>query len=550
MPITPLPTPVPNRGMSEEDFANAGDNFLGALPTFATELNTLQTDVTNKQTTASTAATTATTQATNASASATSASASATTASNWAIKSGSAVSGSDWSAKEHAVGTSVTTGSAKDWATKTGGLVASTDYSAKYYAQSAQTAAAAAGAAAGLPSLTGNAGKVLAVNALATGVEWSSSAAPIGDVVITANSLSAPQWLPCDGSTYSVSSYPTLSGKLGWLMSKSGHSAVSSTVNPKSITFGNGLWVAATSDGIKTSTDGVSWTTRTTPPSGGLTGGNVRGVAFGNGVFVAVGDTAGGGAVTSCFTSTDGITWTARTIPSGAYNDVAYTSGGGFMAIGGNGSSPACAAGGGNDGVTWTAKTIPTGRWQKIAGCGGNFSAVSDTGQIAFAQQQNSFTTKSVSGFSPTIFYDIASSEDSFTLIAISNTKSFAISTDRGITWKTGEFPTTSPQATFQAIDYVSPAGGWLAASSGSQVFMYYSMDGINWSQTKSEVKYSFVEVDCIGNNGKEFVAGTSTSTVARKILPLGYTQEAGTFATPQIIPSLSGGVKAYIRAN
>ena len=48
--------------------------------------------------------------------------------------SGTAVSGSDYSAKEHAVGTTVSTGSAKQWATKDSTAVASSLFSAKEYA--------------------------------------------------------------------------------------------------------------------------------------------------------------------------------------------------------------------------------------------------------------------------------------------------------------------------------------------------------------------------------------------------------------------------------
>ena len=58
-------------------------------------------------------------------------------AQEWATKTGSAVSGTDFSAKEHAVGTTVTTGSAKDWATKLGTAVVGTDFSAKYNADAA-----------------------------------------------------------------------------------------------------------------------------------------------------------------------------------------------------------------------------------------------------------------------------------------------------------------------------------------------------------------------------------------------------------------------------
>ena len=57
----------------------------------------------------------------------------------WALGGGSfangtAVSGSEYSAKEHAIGTTVTTGSSKQWATKDTSAVASSLYSAKEYA--------------------------------------------------------------------------------------------------------------------------------------------------------------------------------------------------------------------------------------------------------------------------------------------------------------------------------------------------------------------------------------------------------------------------------
>ena len=57
----------------------------------------------------------------------------------WALGGGSfangtAVSGSDYSAKEHAIGTTVSTGSSKQWATKDTTAVASSLYSAKEYA--------------------------------------------------------------------------------------------------------------------------------------------------------------------------------------------------------------------------------------------------------------------------------------------------------------------------------------------------------------------------------------------------------------------------------
>lgn len=53
----------------------------------------------------------------------------------WATFLNTAVAGGEYSAKEHAIGTSVPAGSAKSWATKTGSAVAASEFSAKEYAQ-------------------------------------------------------------------------------------------------------------------------------------------------------------------------------------------------------------------------------------------------------------------------------------------------------------------------------------------------------------------------------------------------------------------------------
>jgi hypothetical protein len=67
------------------------------------------------------------------------------------------------------------------------------------------------------------------------------------------------------------------------------------------VAYGNGLFVAVGDDGtILTSPDGVSWTQRT---SG--TGNLLEGVTYGNGLFVAVGKDG------TILTSPDGVSWTA-----------------------------------------------------------------------------------------------------------------------------------------------------------------------------------------------------------------------------------------------
>ena len=68
------------------------------------------------------------------------------------------------------------------------------------------------------------------------------------------------------------------------------------------VTYGNGLFVTVGLGIILTSPDGISWTIRT---SG--TYNNFYGVTYGNGIFVTVGYRG------IILTSSDGITWTERT---------------------------------------------------------------------------------------------------------------------------------------------------------------------------------------------------------------------------------------------
>lgn len=92
------------------------------------------------------------------------------------------------------------------------------------------------------------------------------------------------------------------------------------------VAFGNGVFVAVGSDPrVVTSTDGNNWTTQTT-----IIDENLTSVAFGNGLFVAT-------SRAKAWSSPDGVTWTLITFTSpadfGSLNNVIYLSGLKFLAL-------------------------------------------------------------------------------------------------------------------------------------------------------------------------------------------------------------------------
>lgn len=159
------------------------------------------------------------------------------------------------------------------------------------------------------------------------------------------------------------------------------------------IAFGNGTYVIVGLDAtIATSTDGATWTVRRM----GTSGMNLNGVAYGNGLFVAVGGgtptkISGGLVMTSpngidwtinqtvadttnaqyqdvlygnntflitgsssgFLASTDGLTWTGRPAPGGVFTGNG-TFGGGRFVLSGNGNSVVVST----DGVTWTRTAV------------------------------------------------------------------------------------------------------------------------------------------------------------------------------------------------
>lgn len=132
-----------------------------------------------------------------------------------------------------------------------------------------------------------------------------------------------------------------------------GTSPAGSSANLNGVAYGNGLFVAVGSGAVLTTSDGVAWTART--PSGAPT---FTSVAFGGGIWVAV--ASNGGA----YRSTDGVTFSS--INTGNANALNYVTYGGspakFVAVGAsNGTAGTILTS--TDGATntWTPQTSNAG---------------------------------------------------------------------------------------------------------------------------------------------------------------------------------------------
>ena len=112
------------------------------------------------------------------------------------------------------------------------------------------------------------------------------------------------------------------------------------------VTWGDNLFVAVGNDKtVRTSQDGISWTTRASNnPDWALFG-----VAWGDGRYVAV----GGGDSNQALTSTDGLSWSPQTVVEASLTLESVAWGAGqFVAVGENGAVFSSL-----DGITWTAQT-------------------------------------------------------------------------------------------------------------------------------------------------------------------------------------------------
>lgn len=274
-------------------------------------------------------------------------------------------------------------------------------------------------------------------------------------------------------------------------------------------------------------------------------------VAYGNGVFVAVGNTNGDNVATS----PDGLTWTSHPMPLGPGDaNLAWTAvtfaGGQFVALPTSYESGSTISAVSTDGVHWTTGTLPASMWQSIAYANGTYVAVSRgasgdnepyvvtstngltwTG-VSPAAPENGWSSVAygngvfvVSGYGFTRTFDGAQWSEANNLptelgsnrtslafgngkfVAFADSVGSAATSADGVTWTVATLPEAQMPlgATFGYNTFVAVGGAGNA---------YTSSDGVTWtSQIMSASKYGWSSV--AAGNGR-FVAitvfGTETS--------------------------------------
>ena len=366
---------------------------------------------------------------------------------------------------------------------------------------------------------------------------WAAAGAEIGDILVTSRILTAPTYLPANGSAYLQSSYPTLFGLLGslpgpqtgiaWTSRTSGFSATSISA----AAFGNGLYLVGGGLGkLSTSTDGVTWTLRTS----GFGTNDIAGLAFGNGIYVAVGfDPSTFAPILT--TSPDGATWTVRTI--------GFTVGGGVSCVTfGNGTFVAANYSGelatSTDGTTWTVRTSSFGASQirGITFGNGVFVAVGTDTKIATSPDGITWTQRTSLGIA-TGFETVTFGNGLF--VTGGQGGRLATSPD-GITWtqRTSalRYDESINGSTFGAGFFIITAS--LPTGAG---LIITSTDGINWTKNQIYFGGTVSAAAATFGNGLFIIAGgggkLSTSS-------LGY-DTSTQFVTPQVL----GARNAYVKA-
>ena len=245
--------------------------------------------------------------------------------------------------------------------------------------------------------------------------------------------------------------------------------------NLASVCYGNGKFVAIgdSSNVFAYSTDGATWTQGTMPSEQGW-----HSVCYGNGKFIAI---STGMVNTSNYSdvfaySTDGISWTEGTMPSKqSWISVCYGNGK-FIAISNGmidspkGSDVFAYS---TDGITWTKGNLPSKQaWTSVCYGDNKFVAIS-YGAFAYSTDGITWTEDTTLNGRPWI--SVCYGNGKYVAV-VYRSNEFAYSTD-GITWTTGNMSVSSQ---WMSVCYGN--GKYVAVTYNDASIMFaYSYNGYKW---------------------------------------------------------------------
>lgn len=260
-----------------------------------------------------------------------------------------------------------------------------------------------------------------------------------------------------------------------WTLRTSVSTTATGDNNWRGITYGNGMFVAVSTDGVNsrvmTSPDGITWTARTTPQQAW------RGVTYGNGTFVAV---ATSGTSSRVMTSADGITWTTRvSAADNNWQSVTYGNGT-FVAVAGTGTGNRVMTS--TDGTTWVARTSAADlNWVSVTYGDGKFVAVADSTQPVGTPTAGVMTSTDGTTWTS---QPITQTSAVWTGVVYGGTTFVAVGTNAvmtspdGVTWTSR---TPAANRTWKAVAYGD--GRFVAvAASGTNDRAMTSTDGQTWA--------------------------------------------------------------------
>ncbi len=242
-----------------------------------------------------------------------------------------------------------------------------------------------------------------------------------------------------------------------------------------SVTYGNGLFVAVSYDGthrVMTSSDGITWTAATSSEQN-----QWASVTYGTSTFVAV----SGGGTHEVMTSTDGTNWTAQDqIATGdGWVSVTYSSSLNlFVAVAGMSGTYHNNVMTSPDGVTWTVQDSSLGYSGSITYATGTFVSVGNSSANKVMTSPNGTTWTTRTAAAANAWTSVAYGNGKF--VAVSNNGTYRVMTSAdGITWATS---TAAAANAWQSITYGNSL--FVAVSSDGTNRVMTSPDGVTWTSS------------------------------------------------------------------